>query len=145
MIAFSISAQRGGGGGRGGNGERMQEFKKQYLEEQLNLSGDKADAFWKVYDQYETERKTVRKEMKQLKNGFIALSDAELEKAIEKSFVLKEKEVAIDKKYFKEFQKVLTIRQVAALYHAEKQMVRMILEKIRNGGGGMPEDFDDGE
>ncbi len=129
---------------RGGNGERMKELRKQFLEEQLNLKGKKADAFWKVYDKYDSEKKGVRKEMKELKTGFNAMSDDQLRGAIDKMFVLKEKENGIDKKYFKELQSVLTVRQISVLYQAETNFKREILKRLRDriGIDGM-EDIDD--
>ncbi len=132
---------------RGGNGERVKELRKQFIEEQLNLEGKKADEFWKVYNKYEVERKSVRKEMKELRTGFNAMSDDQLRGAIDKMFNLKDKENALDKKYFKELQSVITVRQISVLYQAENKFKREILKRLRDrmGGGGMGdmEDIDE--
>lgn len=127
-------------GGRGNRKQRIEEFRKKFIEETLGLSGSDADAFWDVYKDYEEERKEIKKEMRQLKAGFNALSDSQLEGAIQRFFTLKEQELAIDQKYFKKLQTVLTIRQIAVLYQAENKIKQEILKRLRqmqeerNGG-----------
>jgi len=124
---------------QGGRRSQIEQFRKQFIEEKLGLSGTEAAQFWEVYNQYEQERKGVRQEVRKLKASFNALSDADLENAIQRFFTLQEKELQIDKKYFKELKKVLTIRQIAVLYQAENTFKRELLKRIKenrqNGGG----------
>lgn len=127
-----------------GNGERIKELRKQFIEEQLNLKGNKANEFWKVHNKFDSERRSVKKEMKDLQRGFNAMSDEQLKGALDKMFVLKEKENDIDKKYFQEFQKVLTIRQIAVLYQSDQKFKREILNKLRERiGGGVIDDIEE--
>ena len=126
--------------------EKIKQFHKQFMEEQLNISGSEAEKFWAVFDKYDAERKAVKKEMNSLKKGFNALSDKELDEALKKYFTLKEKETAIDKKYFEEFKKVLSIRQIAVFYQAENKFKRVLIAKLRERMGGKTgEDLDDFE
>lgn len=120
---------------QGNRKQRMEEFRKKFIEEKLGLSGAKAAEFWEVYQEYEAERKGVRREMRQLKAGFNALSDSELENAIQRYFSLKEKELNIDQKYFKELQEVLTIRQIAVLYQAENKIKQEIIKRLKESQG----------
>ncbi|MFT6963337.1 MAG: hypothetical protein ACJAWV_003074 [Flammeovirgaceae bacterium] len=125
---------------RGGNGERMKELRKQFIEEQLNLEGKKAEEFWKVYSKYDSEKRSLKKEMKGIKAGFNAMSDEQLKGAIDKMFVLRDKESALDKKCFKELQSVITVRQISVLYQAEHKFKREILKRLRDRMG---EDIDE--
>ena len=124
---------------RGQRQQQLEALRKQFIEEKLGLSGSTAEEFWAIYSKYEEERKEIRKEMRRLKAGFNALSDSELATAIERYFQLKEKEIAIDKKYFEEFKKVITIRQIAVMYQAENKFKQEVLkrfrERMQNGGG----------
>lgn len=116
---------------QGNRKQRIEEFRKRFIEEKLGLSGSKADDFWGVYKKYEAEKRGLKQEMKRLKTGFNALSDSELEPAIQRFFKLQEQELAIDQKYFKELQKVLTIRQIAVLYQTESKIKQEILKRIK--------------
>jgi len=124
---------------RGQRKQQLEQLRKQFIEEKLGLSDNAADQFWGVYNKYEEERKGVRREMRRLKASFNALSDIELAAAIDRYFQLQEKELKIDKKYFLELKKVITIRQIAVLYQAENKFKQEVLKKIRermqNGGG----------
>ena len=135
LFVSSATAQRGQ------RNQELEKLRKQFIEEKLGLTGSDADKFWVVYNRYDAERKAVRQEVRRLKTGFNALSDSELESAIERYFQLKEKEMTIDKKYFQELKKVLTIRQVAVLYQAEnkfkQEVLKRIRERMKQNGGAM--------
>jgi hypothetical protein len=122
---------------------RIQEAKKQFLTEQLALDPSKADAFWKIYDGYEGEKKNLRKQMRALKQGFGAKSDAQLATDIDKYFALKDQEIELEKKYYKRFQEALSIRQIAVLYQSEQKFKQFLLEKMQERRGGGPPPVDD--
>lgn len=132
--------------GGGPPAARIKEAKKQFLQQELALDDAKMQVFWKVYETYDQEKMAVREQMKKLKQGFNAKSDAELSQDIDKFFALKDQELAIDKKYRKKFQEVLTIRQVAVLYQSEHHFKKWLLEQIKerrgHGGTHIPEDED---
>jgi hypothetical protein len=59
---------------------------------------------------------------------------------------IREKEIALERRYQQEFLKVINVRQLASLYRAEKIFKAMLLQRIakREGRGkGMPESIDD--
>jgi len=113
--------------------EKLVDYKRTFLTEHLALTEKDSIKFWPIYDEFEKERLEIRKELMSLTKGMAAKSDDQLEKDITKSFSLKEDEMSLEKKYHQKFQKVLTIRQIAALYQAEHKMKRKLIEKIGKG------------
>lgn len=129
LIAGIVSAQ---GNDTGRKIERIQQFKQQYIKEVLALTDEDAAIFFPVYDAYEEERASHRKKLNNIKVGFMAKSDDELEKDLEEIVAIKEAQLETEKKYLEKFKQVISIRQVAALYHAENQFRKKLLERFGN-------------
>ena len=136
LLSVPIWAQPGpggrgpGGGGPGPARERIQQYKEQYIREALVLSDEDAKKFFPIYNQYEEEKRGLRMQEAKLKRGFMAKTDAQLATDLETLLKIKEEDVALERTYMKKFMSVLTARQVAALYHAESQFRRKLLERF---------------
>ena len=111
--------------------ERMKEFKMQVISEHLALSSEDSTKFWPVFEEFEGEMESIRREMMDMTKGLVAKSDKQLEKDIERMFELKTQQLAIEQKYYTRFKEVISIRQIAALYQAENQIKRMILNRLK--------------
>jgi len=126
LLVFSASVAQD----RGGPRQRIQQFKEQYIREILALSEEDANKFFPIYAEYEQEKRETRMEMNQLRRGVMAKSDGELRKDLQAMLEIKKKELAIEEKYMQRFIEVITVRQVAALYYAESQFKRKLLERF---------------
>jgi len=136
FVGGSVLAQ----GGPGPRGEaarkKIKAAKKQFLTEELALSEEQAVKFWPIYDAFENEMEANHRNIKALKKGFNAKSDAQLEQDLNQFFKFKQEEIEIEKKYFKKFQSAITSRQIAVLYKSEQEFKRIILQKIRDRMAG---------
>jgi glutamyl/glutaminyl-tRNA synthetase len=138
IVATVVFAQRPFQGG--GPRAKLHAFKVAYITETLALNSQDSTKFWGIYNQYEEEKKDIRKQMKRIAQGLIAKPDEQLKKDLDTFLSLKQKEVEVEKKYINEFLKVINIRQVAALYQAENQIKKKILERFGEFGQGMEEE-----
>ena len=111
--------------------KRMKEFKMNVISEHLALSAEDSVKFWPVFNEFEGEMEGIRREMMDMTKGLVAKSDKQLEKDIERMFELKTQQLSIEQKYYTKFKEVISIRQIAALYQAENQIKRMILERLK--------------
>ncbi|WP_245538544.1 hypothetical protein [Saprospira grandis] len=112
--------------------ERMQALRIAYLTKELELSSDEAKKFWPVYEAFKEEKKALRKAGKALHQKDLALmSDKEVEGAFEERMKLKEKHIALERKYHKEFKKVLPLRKVLMLQKAERGFKREVLKAMK--------------
>lgn len=126
--------------GHKGNEAQVEAIKVGLITQRLELSTDQSKQFWPVYDNYSKEIHQIRKDLRQLRKRGLTLTDDELKKEMEKMFDLMEKEVTIQRKYHREFLKVVSPRQVAELYKAEMEFKALLLKRL--GGPRMGEELD---
>ncbi len=119
--------------------ERLEDIKAAkigFITRQLDLTQQEAEKFWVVYNRFENEKETIRRERRKAMaiariEDFDKLSDRELEKIVDNQITFKEQELAIEKKYNAEFKKVLPIKKVARLYKAEKEFQEQVIKSMR--------------
>gem|GEM_PF-5667389 len=112
--------------------QNLEEYKRKYIKEVLALTDEDAAAFFPVYKDYEEAKKVHRKKLNELKIGFMAKSDEQLSADLDAIVALKEAELQTEKEYLQKFKTVISVRQVAALYHAESQFKKKLLERYGN-------------
>ena len=144
----AAQAQPGGGGGRrAGMGARrterlgqLENAKIAFLTSRVTLSQEQAQRFWPVYNEFTTKRRELAHSTRQLRQADpAALSDQQVRDNISQSFALRQQELNLEKEYFEKFQKVISLRQVAQLFHAERDFTREVIRRVAGAGaGGQP-------
>ncbi len=110
--------------------DKIEAAKIGIITQKINLTAEQSKTFWVTYTQYSEEKKKLRKELLQLSSTASTASDDQIAKNMEKMLELKEQEVALDRKYYKEFQKSISVRQIFELYKAEIMFRNMLIEKL---------------
>jgi len=128
VICGGIWAQPGFGGP--GAAQRIKQYKQEFITEVLALSESDAQKFFPVYEDFEKEKRALRSEMNRMKRGFMAKSDDQLRSDLNNMLNIKAKELELEREYMEKFLSILTPRQVVALYHAENQFRRKLLQRF---------------
>ncbi len=117
--------------------EKIKAEKIGFISTELELSPEEAQAFWPIYNLYETEIDNIRKErrthMKQLKS----VDDLSDEKSFELSkliFETEKKESDIRLNYLNQFSKVLNKKKAVKVFIAEEKFKRELLKKLKGNG-----------
>lgn len=112
---------------------KIKEIKVAYFTERLKLTKSESEKFWKIYDQYDSERYELRKAAKKPedKRKFSEMSDKEISEFIDYTFDIKEKELALQRKYFAEFKKILPAQKVVRLIHIEEQFRQYLFRQAQ--------------
>lgn len=112
---------------------KIKEIKVAYFTEKLKLTKSESEKFWKIYDQYDTERHELRKAAKKPedKKKFSEMSDKEIYEFVDYAFDIKEKELALQRKYFAEFKKILPAQKVVKLIHIEEQFRQYLFRQAQ--------------
>ncbi len=131
IFALPASAQRGAGRQ---NIQRVQAAKVGLITERVNLTGEQAERFWPVYHRYEEELRLLRREA--VSDAFDKrsagdLSEAESRRAIEERLERQEGRLAIQRKYKDQFLRVISAQQLVALYDAEREFNRLLVQRVR--------------
>ena len=115
--------------------EKIKSMKIAFITEKLDLTPDEAQQFWPIYNEYENKRSKLLKEKrieKKKNKENPEPSDEEIKKHIDNHFIIRQKELNLDKEYHTKFQTVLPIKKVGALYMAREQFKRDLLKKMKN-------------
>ena len=111
---FSLANAQGNGGGKS---EKVQALKIAFLTQKLQLTTDEAEKFWPVYNQYERDLQTVRKENK---NGDVLDGEQRL--------------LDIRKKYRDSFERILGLQKLNTLFNAEKEFRSILIKRLKDKG-----------
>ena len=121
--------------------DKINEERKVYYTEKLELSDSESKAFWPLYDDFnnrkmklvEDERNTWMYANKNADN----LSDKEILETLEKGFTLKEKQLELEREYYQEkFLDALPTKKVLRLGKVEWDFRRYLIRKLREEGKG---------
>lgn len=113
--------------------EKVREIKVAYFNDKLDLKKSESQKFWKIYNQYESERRELLKRAKRPSHKKISeMSDAEIYKYVDYAFASKKKEVELQEKYFKQLRKILPAHKIVQLLRLEEQFRQYLFKQMRN-------------
>jgi hypothetical protein len=108
--------------------------KKALVADFMNLDASKADAFWKLYDEYETQRKELGKKRLDLMNQYVAhYSDMSAEVADKWMADVIKLSSSTDKllvTYYKKIKKISDPVTALKFYHVESYILNSIRQTI---------------
>lgn len=113
--------------------EKIDAAKTAFMTDKMNLNTEQSQKFWPLYNEYDAKRQQIRRKSRTLKEDNLeALSDAELKESINTMLEGRQQELNLEKEYLEKFQKVISVRQVAAMYKAEKEFMKVLLKKLND-------------
>ena len=121
--------------------EEIKAMKIGFITKELNLTSEEAQKFWPVYNDFQDKMEKLHKERKEMhkaakgKGGIDSISNAEVEKMVDKEMLLQEKELQLKKEFHVKVKTVLPIKKVAKLYRAEHEFRKQILKKMKEHNG----------
>lgn len=98
-----------------------------HMSQILGLDDATSVRFSALYEQYRQEMRATHQKYRRIKpakkkdGGPVRLTDEQVKKNIETSFALSQSILDIRKKYYREFLKIITPRQIERLYELEKK------------------------
>ena len=118
--------------------EQMEAMKVAYITKELSLTTEEAQAFWPVYNEYNSHLNKLRVERRELKKSYkknddaiMKMTEKELDQLTSKNFELDEQKTSIQKKYHDEFKKVLPPYKVYLLYKSKNGFKKAMLNRVK--------------
>jgi hypothetical protein len=148
-LAASQPALAQGRGRLGQPGARISQLdnaKIAFITSRLTLSQDQAQRFWPMYNEFVAKRRELNRTARLLRRnaGNAGLSEAQLRDNFTQDFAIRQQQLNLEKDYFDRAQKVLTLRQLAQLYQAERDFTKEVLQRVAGAGqAGAPPAGDD--
>ncbi|WKN46126.1 hypothetical protein [Tunicatimonas pelagia] len=120
--------------------EKIETARIAFLTERLSLTPETAQQFWPVYNQFDKERRELKKEEFRMRRSTRTdeLNDEVAQQHIDEYFSLKERQLDLEKTMAEELSEVLSSTQMLQLIRAEADFQRMVLRKLgerRRGEG----------
>jgi Spy/CpxP family protein refolding chaperone len=139
LLATVPAMAQPGAGGHQGRMSQLENAKIAYITEKISLTQDQAQRFWPVYNEFTAKRRDLNRRMREARsNDPDALTEAQVKEGLTQMVNLRQQEVNLEKEYLDKFQKVLSIRQVARLYQAERQFTKEVIKRVADRRGGPP-------
>lgn len=114
--------------------ERIATAKFEYISEKLALTDEQANQFRPLYLSFEREQ-TQLGMLKKLRINNVnadSISDEEAQNLMNARFDFVQKQLDLRRKYYAEYQKVLTPQQIIKLQQAEAEIRQKVLMELRN-------------
>jgi hypothetical protein len=138
-LGASQPAQAQSRGRLGQPGARISQLdnaKIAFITSRLTLSQDQAQRFWPTYNEFVAKRRELNRTARllRLNASNAGLSDAQLRDNFTQDFAIRQQQLNLEKDYFERAQKVLTLRQIAQLYQAERDFTKEVLQRVAGAG-----------
>jgi len=129
------------GGQPGGRLSQLDNARIAFITTRITLTQDQAQRFWPVYNEFMTKRRELNRTARQLRLATTnaSLTDAQLRDNFNQDFGIRQQQLNLEKDYFERAQKVLSLRQLAQLYQAERDFTKEVLQRVAGRPAAAPE------
>lgn len=110
--------------------DRFESMKIAHLTEMLELTPEKAQVFWPIYNEYNDQKRAIRESSKPVKR-FEEMSDQEAENFISAVLASRQELAILDKSLMVELEDVLTPSQRVKLVQSESQFHKTVVRKFK--------------
>src|SRR6187397_718123 len=104
--------------------------KKSIAADFIELPDNKKDAFWKIYDDYEAERKALGKKrinlIEKYANAYDTLTDKSTDAIIKETIAMQKSTDALIAKYYDKISKSVSVKPAAQFYQLEYYLLSMV-------------------
>ena len=137
MLAPAAQAQgRLGGGRRAQRIGQLENAKIAFITNRVVLTQDQAQKFWPLYNEFSDRRRELNRSGRLLRRDITeGMTDQQLRENFTQSFNTRQQELNLEKEYFEKFQKIISLRQVAQLFQAERDFTKEVIKRVAGGAG----------
>jgi hypothetical protein len=115
--------------------DKIDQLRVAFINSKVNLSNQETQQFWPLYnelnDKLDNLKKTYRINFIKNFNAEI-ISDKEAEALLTAEFILKQKELDLNKEYYEKYKKILPIKKIALIKMAENDFKKELIKTIKS-------------
>jgi len=115
--------------------EKIEARHTAFITEKLNLTPEEARDFWPVYNEFAAKRKEINKQIQQIrqkaKDGLDGLSEQEIKEISGSEINFEQRQLDLKKEYHARFKTILSPKQLAQLYEADRQFKKILLKRLQ--------------
>ncbi|MFC6224550.1 hypothetical protein ACFP2F_14975 [Hymenobacter artigasi] len=138
LLVLAPAAHAQNGARRGQRLGQLENAKIAFITNRVSLTQDQAQKFWPLYNEFSTRRRELNRSGRLLRRDVTeGMTDPQIRDNFTQAFNMRQQELNLEKEYFDKFQKVISLRQVAQLFQAERDFTKEVIKRVA-GGGGQP-------
>ena len=140
LLLLVPTARAQDGLGRGGRRAQrigqLENAKIAFITNRVSLTQEQAQKFWPLYDEFSDRRRELNRGGRLLRREITeGMTDQQLRDNFAQAFNTRQQELNLEKEYFEKFQKVISLRQVAQLFQAERDFTKEVIKRVAGGTG----------
>ena len=133
--AAQAQAQPGLNGRPGKRLAQLENAKIAFITNRVSFTQEQAQKFWPLYNEFSDRRRELNRAGRLLRREVTdGMTDQQIRENYTQSFALRQQELNLEKEYFEKFQKVISLRQVAQLYLAERDFTKEVIKRVASAG-----------
>lgn len=104
-----------------------------FISQKIELSPTQAEKFWPIFNELNNQRTDFKKAIRQIHHKMTLPSEQTNDKAkyyLDQIYQLKQKEATLEKDYYNRFLLVISAKQLADLFAAEREFQKILLKKV---------------
>jgi Spy/CpxP family protein refolding chaperone len=139
LLVLAPTAHAQGGGRKGQRLGQLENAKIAFITNRVSLTQDQAQKFWPLYNEFSGKRRELNRSGRLLRRDVTeGMSDQQIRDNFTQAFTMRQQELNLEKEYFDKFQKVISLRQVAQLFQAERDFTKEVIKRVAGVGGAAP-------
>lgn len=115
--------------------DKIDQLRVAFINTKVDLTNQETQQFWPLYneltDKLDNLKKTYRINFIKNFNAEI-ISDKEAEALLTAEFILKQKELDLNKEYYEKYKKILPIKKIALIKMAENDFKKELIKTIKS-------------
>ena len=135
LLLASAAHAQSGGGRKGQRLGQLENAKIAFITTRISLTQDQAQKFWPLYNEFTARRRELNRSGRLLRRDVTeSMTDQQLRDNFTQAFNMRQQELNLEKEYFDKFQKVISLRQVAQLFQAERDFTKEVIKRVAGPG-----------
>ncbi|WP_207434455.1 hypothetical protein [Sabulibacter ruber] len=112
--------------------EKIETAKIAFISDKVKFTTEQAQRFWPLYKEHESRRNELRQKSRSVKEENLNnLSDEQIQAGLETRLNLRQRELDLDRDYMERYLRIISPRQLATFYRADREFTKLLLERLQ--------------
>ena len=111
--------------------EKIKELKTAFFTQELNLDKKKAQQFWPIYNEYESELHKLRKREHRDIPNLECITEDDAENMLDEYVAIEKQDYILKQKLFNNLKEIMTAQEIIKLHKLEDEFHKKLIKEYR--------------
>jgi hypothetical protein len=111
--------------------EKIKELKTAFFTQELNLDKKKAQQFWPIYNEYESELHKLRKREHRDIPNLECITEDDAENMLDEYVAIEKQDYILKQKLFNDLKEIMTAQEIIKLHKLEDEFHKKLIKEYR--------------